>query len=385
MRAIVGHSDDVDTGDAIADVLAQCLAELGDDVPRGALFHTTNEYDAALALERIQECFPGLPVVGSTTDGEVSSRLGFRADSMCMTLFVGDELDLRTGHGLAPGEDLDAAIETAVAGLGEQRPALCVLLCSSQTVNVSEVLDRLHTRLGDRACPIVGGLAGDHAVGPETVQFHGTSVCHDSLTMMFFCGDVEISWGVSSGWFPVGPKHRVTRSEGAVVHEIDGQSALDIYESFWGDRVSGSLGEFPLAVMEEGVSDSFYLRAAMDVDREQGSIRFAGTVPEGSLVQMTDVVPEGLLVGTQRSLEDAIERFRGKDPAIALMFSCAARKWVLGSRAELEIEQLLEQARHTVSNVAFSGFYAFGEICPLSLDGPPVLHNETCVTVLLGN
>lgn len=386
MRAIVAHSDLVDSIEAIEAVLTQARAELGSDTPRGAVLFTTSEYDHAAIQARIARHWPGLPLIGASTDGELSSQLGYCGDSVCLTLLVGQGFEVRAGQGLGPSVDLAHAIDEAVAALGDARPALCVALCPGTTGNPSAVIRDLHAALGERACPVVGGLAGDHEVAPTTRQFFGTESHHDSLSVLFLCGDdLKVSWGVASGWFPIGKKHRVTRSEGNKVFEIDGKAALDIYHSFWGERVTGNLGEFPLAMELGPGAEDFILRAAMACDEGEGSVTFAGEVPQGVAVSLTEVVPDGLLSGTETSIRKAVERYPGRAPALAFLFSCAARKWVLGSRASEEIGQLMRSFEEfRLPHLDLAGFYAFGEICPLELDGPPLLHNETCVTVLIG-
>jgi len=196
-----------------------------------------------------------------------------------------------------------------------------------------------------------------------------------------------VSWGVSSGWFPIGDFRRVTRSDGHVVHEIDGKPALDVFRHYWGDVRTDSLGEYPLATYPSGPDGPYALRAAMSCDEATGSIRFAGEAPEGCYVRLTEVLPAGILSGTATSIERALQSYPGASPAVVLLFSCAARRWVLGPGAtrELEIlsESLAERARELV-NVA--GFYCFGEIAPLNGGGlTNAFHNETCVTVVLGS
>ncbi len=385
MRTIIAHSDIAETLDAAERVIAQCDEQLKGETPKGALLFATTEYDHAALLARIHERWPGTPLIGSSTAGEVSSRLGYRADSVCLTLFCGAELDVRAGEGLGTSQDLASAIDAVVAGLGDARPQLAIVLSPATVGNASDVVRVLHERLGDRACPVVGGLAGNHAVNDETRQFFGPHARHDSVSVLFLCGDIQVSFGVASGWFPIGARHTVTKSVGNVVYEIDSRPALDIYRKFWGDNAIGQLGEFPLAVSMGDQPDDFILRAAMKSSEEEGTVTFAGDVPEGSIVSLTEVVPDGILSGTETSARRAAERYAGAEPSIALLFSCAARKWVLGSRAAEEIEHLNAALRGLgLVGVDFAGFYAFGEVCPLSPDGPPLLHNETCVTVLVG-
>ena len=49
---------------------------------------------------------------------------------------------------------------------------------------------------------------------------------------------------------------------------------------------------------------------------------------------------------------------------LALVFSCAARKWVLGTKAEEEAGLLRQQCTKSGTDVPLSGFYCFGEIAP---------------------
>lgn len=66
------------------------------------------------------------------------------------------------------------------------------------------------------------------------------------------------------------------------------------------------------------------------------------------------------------------------------MFSCAARKWVLGSEAEREMGLVQQALRDGGIEPVLAGLYVFGEIAPPAAGAPSDFHNETCVTVLLG-
>lgn len=384
MRAIIGHSDDVDVDDAISEILTQCERDLAGERPKGGVLYSTNEYESARVLAAIEGRWPGLPLVGASTAGEMSSRLGFREDSICLTLFAGDDVEVRASKGENAVKNLGGALDALVAGIGGSKPALCVLIAPA-TVNVSDVLRGLHERLGERSCPVVGGLSGDHTLSQDTWQFFGSDAQQDSLVLLALSGDFSVGVGVASGWFPIGARHTVTRSEGAAVYEIDGKPAIEMYQGFWNDRVTGNLGEFPLAVLDAEDPTKFVLRAAMVIDSDAGCVRFAGDVPQGAQVCLTEVVPDGLLSGTRESLKEALGNFHGAQPEVALLFSCAARKWVLGTRAKEEMDQFLASIEELAqAKLPLAGFYAFGEISPLSGSGAPVLHNETCVTVLVG-
>lgn len=52
-----------------------------------------------LILQRIQDAFPGIELIGGTTNGEISSILEFQQDSLTLMLFASDEVEICAGIG----------------------------------------------------------------------------------------------------------------------------------------------------------------------------------------------------------------------------------------------------------------------------------------------
>ena len=99
-------------------------------------------------------------------------------------------------------------------------------------------------------------------------------------------------------------------------------------------------------------------------------------------MQLTTATTEDILSGTRRSLAEATSDFpAGYTPEAALVFSCAVRRLLLGSRAGTEVE--LARSEFGV-NVPVAGLYCYGEIGPVV--GLPASRflNDTFVTLLLG-
>lgn len=385
MRAVIGHSDEVDTRDAVEDVLAQCRSQLQGERPKAALVFMSVDYDHHKALAAIRNEWEDLPLVGASSDGEFSSRFGFAMDSILITLLCGDGFEATVGLGRNLSADIEAAVEDAVAtGCGSKAPAVALTTFAPST-NASEVIRKLNSRIDLASCPVLGGLSGDHREFSRMKEFCGEEVLSDSLPILFLHGSISVSWGVASGWTPVGREHTVTRSDGHIVHEIDGKPALETYKLHYGEVNDGNLGEYPLAVYSNGMDGPWTLRAAMGSNPETGELRFAGEVPEGDTVRMTEVVPDGILSGTLSSISDALDRFGGTHPQVALLFSCAARKWVLGSKAEDEVKEVQKALqKRKFADLALSGLYVYGEIAPPQNETASAFHNETCVAVLLG-
>jgi hypothetical protein len=48
----------------------------------------------------------------------------------------------------------------------------------------------------------------------------------------WFYGDsLDISYSSFGGWIPFGPERVITKAEGNILYEIDGQPALDLYKN----------------------------------------------------------------------------------------------------------------------------------------------------------
>jgi hypothetical protein len=209
-------------------------------------------------------------------------------------------------------------------------------------------------------------------------------VLHDSVPFLLFGEGVVFSFGVDTGWRPIGREGRVTDVEGHVVRAIDGQPATAFYREFLGDADITQLTEYPLAISADD-GRGYYLRAPGRTDEAAGSIHFLGDVPDGARVHITTTNRDQILAATRSSFQQALDDFpkdsasAGK-PALALLISCAGRKQILGSRTQEETRIVNE----LLAGVPAAGFYGYGEIARLAKDGISHYHNETFTTLLLG-
>jgi hypothetical protein len=379
------HSDAVDTAGAIAAVLKEADQKLQGAVPVAGLLFASVEYEHPLLLGALQARWPGLPLIGCSGDGEISSAHGLSHDSVLLVLFYGQGVRARVGLGLELSRNPARAAAQAVSALGAHEGRL-IVTTFAPTTNSSEVLRCLEGLLGPGRIPLVGGLSGTHPSASQTLQYCGSRVEGDSLPLLVLEGDFCASWGVASGWFPIGKQMRVDESSGHLVQSIDGQRAYDVYQSYYSaDQVEG-LRAYPLALYADGPDREPVLRAVINGDPLTGSLQFAGEVPAGSILRLTEVLPEGVLSGTQQSIQQALERYPGRRPELALLFSCAARKWVLGGRAGEDVERMRAALpTRGGQNIEVAGTYCFGEIVPPEGMRESRLHNETCVSLLLGS
>ncbi|MGB3294932.1 MAG: FIST C-terminal domain-containing protein [Phormidesmis sp.] len=108
-KAAVGHSDDPDATAASREILAQCRDQLGGECPQAGLLFAAPDFEHGLILQAITRQFPGIALIGGTSDGEISSALKFQQDSVTLIVFCSDEVEFCA----AVGRDLSQYMRTS--------------------------------------------------------------------------------------------------------------------------------------------------------------------------------------------------------------------------------------------------------------------------------
>ena len=391
MTAATGHSHDLDSADAIAEALDACSARLRDLVPQAGLLFAAIDHDFQALLDGVEARYPGLQLIGCSTHGELSSDGGFAEDSVVLTLFHSDQVTFRAGIGEGTRANPEAARQAVAQALdGLDAPVrLCITL--PEGIGGSEgdapgalpagLLDTLGDALGP-SVPVCGGLAADQFRFTETVQFCNGRVYNDAVPVLLFAGPLRVSTGVASGWEPVGKALRVTRADGLVITEIDGEKAGDVWARYVGSLdLNGARNSFAVYPVEGREADEFYLSSPSHF-QEDGSMVTMNPVAQGARIRFTTAVRDQVLAGAASSAEKALAAYPGPAPDAALVFSCVGRFAILGTKVGEEVGLLRQQIG---AGVPVSGFYSYGEICPLPASPKPFHHGGTFVTVLIGD
>ncbi|WP_017654313.1 FIST signal transduction protein [Fortiea contorta] len=382
LQVVVGHSNDPDSEDAIAEVLQQCSSRLAGATPQAGILFAATDFDHALILQHIQDLYPGVELIGGTTNGEISTVLEFQQDSLILMLFASDEVEIHAGVGRDASKDPVFAAQQAVAeakAKSTSPPQLCITFPESLTSNAVLILEGLKQSLGDNF-PIIGGMTADDYIFEKTYQFFQNEVLSDAIPVLLFSGNLLFSHGVANGWHPISQNSRVTKVDRNIVYEIDGQRTLDYYQHYLGvDQFISNFAIHALAVFDD--ENRFYMRAPNGYDVETGSVRFFSDVTEQAVVQITDTTNESILSACETSLKNALAEYPGTEPTAALLISCACRRRILGTQAKDEyqlVKNLLPQG------LVAAGFYSYGEIASLVRGGETQFHNKTFITLLLG-
>ncbi|WP_415583315.1 FIST signal transduction protein, partial [Flavobacterium frigoris] len=180
---------------------------------------------------------------------------------------------------------------------------------------------------------------------------------------------------------PFGPERVITKSEGNILYEIDGQPALDLYKKYLGEK-SNELPQasllYPLSVTPDGKTEPV-VRTILNINNDDQSMILAGDVPVNSRVQLMMASVDGIAQGAHTAAKFAMAN-RSSKPELALLVSCIGRKLVMSQRVEEEVEQVREVIGE---RVPMAGLYSYGEMAPFNGSTSCELHNQTMTLTLI--
>lgn len=343
-------------------------------------------------LSGIEELLKGIcesagtdQIVGCTSAGEISSA-GLSMNSAVLAGVVSDDIDFE----IVSVQGLEKNSEAAGRQLADSfssTPRYLQIFSDGLTGNGCAIIKGIASVVGDHI-PVTGGAAGDNDQFINTLQFGGGRIYTDAVCGIAFYGDFRLGTGLDSGWAPIGVPKKVTKACGRIVYELNGEPALNVYERFLGNHAHKlpAIGvEYPLGFKKPSSSpnqeDLYILRATMSVDRNARSIKFAGEIPEGAMVNLTCGDNASILEAARTAARQARSAIGDVTPKIIFCYSCMARKIVLGSRTEEEIKRVQMELG---SQIPLIGFYTYGEFCPAHCAAPNYLHNETITLSVVG-
>lgn len=333
-----------------------------------------------------------IPLIGCTTASEANND-GYFEESASLMVITSDDLKIGLGLGQDVSKDHEKAVcsayDAARAMLDDGEPKLAITFPDSAlTGSVDRILSILVNRIG-KEVPIVGGIPGDNFKFSQTYQFYGSSVYTDSVPLLLLAGNIHPTVVTRSGWIPVGQKATATKVSGNIILEIDNQPAIEYLKKYIPDLDDPVvMGSFPLAILDEAlgsdVSKYCVIRSPFFYNKENGSVVYLGDIPQDAVIQIARGSREDILDGMREAIATLKERLKDRAFNCLLLFSCAARKLMLGLDTEKEIEIALNELP---DHVSVNGFYTYGEIGPIDSSmeklGQTKFHNTSVVLCAL--
>ena len=233
--------------------------------------------------------------------------------------------------------------------------------------------------------PVFGGFPSAAYGGCASVFADGISYT-DRLGIVVFSGNIRpvFSLGRISDNYDEREYH-VTHSEGNIMYNVGdkrfidflhncGYHTTDVAEM---DTLYQSEKFLLMRVVMPGYGkDSFLTRVLVGLNKEDGSAVSTIDVPEGSLISLGLIRMRDIERSCLESVKNIIDRMEeaskdGYQFSSVFCVSCTMRNSAMGHRYKFEADTALAAFP---KELAFSGFYANGELAPIYVDGK--LKNE---------
>lgn len=229
---------------------------------------------------------------------------------------------------------------------------------------------------------IFGGMAGDDLKMEQSFTFSNEKIGTNLATVLVLNNDkVKVEGMALCGWKPIGLDNTITKATNNIIYEINNEPALEVVKRYFGDYFANSLdqdsvplglAQYPLQIIKK---DNYVLRAALDANENDGSLKMAGPIATGDIFRFSMAPGFEIIDQTIAGFKDFAKT--KPDADALLMFSCIARHMSLGPMIEDEIEGIYD-----VWKKPMAGFFTYGEVGQQS-SGTSHFYNETCSLVLL--
>lgn len=327
--------------------------------------------------KRLKTIFPKAEIIGCSTAGEISND-GVFDNRLIVTGVKMKNPSIRATWCEINGIDDSKNSGASLAAHFNQNDLKGIFVLSQGVnVNGSDLIAGIKSKVHENTV-ITGGLAGDAGAFQKTYVLCNDKVGSNITAGIAFYGTkLRIGFGSMGGWEPFGPVRRVTKSKANVLYTLDGEPALSLYKKYLGDHAKGLPASgllFPFAILKENGDQTGLIRTILAVDEKEGSLTFAGDVPENSIVRLMSAKTTNLVNGAAGAAQNAFQQMGDHTgDAFVLLVSCVGRKLVMADDVEDEVDAV----QNIVKNGAVTGFYSYGEIAPFAGLQDCKLHNQT--------
>ena len=339
-------------------------------------FGEKNMLSNSSSYDLLRDLFPKATIALCSTAGEIYNS-EVLDDSLSVTAIEFNQTSIQssTVNIDSYSSSFDAGVEL-INKLSRDNLKYVFVLSDGGKVNGSELVRGIESVI-HHSVPVTGGLAGDGANFKSTlVGLNETPQAGNILAVGLYGDSIKIGHGSMGGWEMFGLEKKITKSTANELFEIDNQCALDIYKQYLGtyaDELPSSALLFPLSIKLNNDSDSV-VRPILSINNETKSMVFAGDVPEGSKVRFMKANFDKLVDAASDAAENSLVGIKSQQPKLAILISCVGRKIILSKRVDEEVEAVIDILGN---DVVTTGFYSYGEISPLNINGKCELHNQT--------
>lgn len=287
-----------------------------------------DDADVEAARGIVEQLMPDAACLGASASGNIYEG-SITTEKLVVSCTVFEHADSFARTRLFSIENRDASTLRASlrAMKGEFAGVKAVeVIMTIDTIPIREVCAILQEEIPENI-PIWGGGAFGDNVFTAYVFEKGRALNTHGIVLALMGGeDLHVMTSCVIGWRRLGSALKVTRAEGKVLYELDGNPAYQIYHHYLripnDEHIFYNALEFPFAVDHE---NRILLRHALSC-REDGSIEMSTDIPQGSVVHLTYGDPDTIMQNVAR----CADRIRDFAPEVISVFDCFGRKTFWG-------------------------------------------------------
>jgi hypothetical protein len=394
-RAGVGMSRHHNPHVAGRDAAEQALEKAGVERPDFVFMFASIGYDQRSMLRAVREATGGAHLTGCSAEGTINGDDADESNfSVVVTVISSDELQWTNGLATGLGADSRAVGQRVAQDL---LPHL-----STDTIGLFVFPDGLIDYLDDffaglegnlpreRFLPLWGGGAGNNLNLEEpTYQYCDDEVVSGGVAYALLSGEAQASWAISHGMVPMGGERKVTRSQGNVIFEIDGEPAIEVLKEYLPEHALVEDRDWmryaiSLALIFEAPSymkdEEYVVRGVPAVRMADGSITVQTEVQEGTSIWFSSRDKEKISTRFDQMAAQIKEQLGDEKPKLVFQFECLTRGKLLFR--EQEKQEILRRFRQSVDpEVPWAGFYTIGEIGPVEEHNDRHLYTSVVLTL----
>jgi len=393
MNIGIGLSIEKDTLLATKSALQQAKINLGKERVDLAIIFSSIEFAHSRTAKVISELLGSTPVIGCTSAAIISSHGIFKRGLAAMLLNFSEGIycntasvkEINAAGALSAGEELG---EKLLYGFKDIRRDLALILSDGLMEDGSVFISGLQERLG-RIFPIVGASASDNLRFLKTFLYCNQEVVSRAACGVLWGGKMNFGLGIKHGWKPLGKPRTVTRAEGNIIYEIDGNDAAKLYEEYLAcdlEQLKAKLKRvtvfYPIGIYLTG-EEEYLLRNILSV-RDDGALVCHGNVPQGSQIRLMIGTKESCLKATSEAVDEAKKSLLGRKCHFVFVFDSISRYILLGKHIDEELNLIKSGFGNDTPII---GFYTYGEQAPLraiNYQGQAYSHNQTITILAVG-
>lgn len=323
------------------------------------IFYSNSDEDLIQEVETlVKDIFKQSGIIATSTAGIINNSV-IVDNTITISFSIFEEAKIASkGY---KNNSFDFILEDLSKELITPQTKLLLIFANTFTLDSTNLLKHIHSKFPNIV--VAGGNGADDYKFEKCYLYSKNQSDCDIVFASISSENLEIKTDFLFNWQTIGEAMEVTKSEGSTVYTIDNKSAISVYEEYLGKEVVGNLLlygiEFPLIYQKEGKSIA---RALIAFDYDNGSITFAGEIPQNAEVRFGFANVDAIKDKNQQNL---LNEFLFKQEAIYI-YTCGSRRQTLGTFLNEEIS-MFKNFGDAIGFVTYGEFFCNQETCSKDL------------------